>query len=562
MDAQAALDRFTALAPLSACRSSDEKAAVIVRAASASTPCRRATLLVFLSSGPWYADARPENGGFRLRDDVGPAQNRFFDALAPNRLEAGFFVPAASAGALADVAAGPLPGNLLVLPLEAAGSWFGALIFEDVEPPASDALGPLVAFAGVAAAILVEKAPAESGRSAYEFERLRRVRAESLERMARALRDTQTLEEVVLVFAVTASQELRATAAVYHIDGPHLTLRAQRSVDPAFTPLKERCPAGELPTLLAGEEIVQSGDLPAMLRSQLFGEGDGVVAALHIDANLWGMVAFSSARGSTEWRDSERRIYFRLLAAHLELAVSAALGFERIAQLARALSESNDFKDDLLAMLAHDFNGPLTVILGYCELLLESGSVETREEIQAVHAQAERLVRLSQEAVALAQTQAGGFSLRFAGVDLRQIVSQSVKAHSRSDDRIRLVAAEEAIPVSLDVARFNHVLDNLLMNALKYSRGEVAVRVSRNGESASIAIADRGIGIPEAELSAIFARFGRASNARRNGISGSGVGLYVTRKIVEVHGGSITVTSKEGEGSTFTVVLPLAEPEK
>jgi signal transduction histidine kinase len=102
------------------------------------------------------------------------------------------------------------------------------------------------------------------------------------------------------------------------------------------------------------------------------------------------------------------------------------------------------------------------------------------------------------------------------------------------------------------------VLDNLLMNALKYSQDEVLVRVTRSEGNATIAITDRGIGIPPAELGTVFSRFGRASNARRKGISGSGVGLYVSRKIVEVHGGSIAVQSAEGEGSTFTVTLPLA----
>jgi hypothetical protein len=70
---------------------------------------------------------------------------------------------------------------------------------------------------------------------------------------------------------------------------------------------------------------------------------------------------------------------------------------------------------------------------------------------------------------------------------------------------------------------------------------------------------DRGIGIPKDELAQVFTRFGRATNARRKGISGSGVGLYVSRKIVDVHGGSIAVASTEGRGSTFTISLPLAE---
>jgi signal transduction histidine kinase len=168
-------------------------------------------------------------------------------------------------------------------------------------------------------------------------------------------------------------------------------------------------------------------------------------------------------------------------------------------------------------------------------------------------------VRLAEDAVALAQTQAGGFSLERAALDLREVVAESVKAHNRGDERIKLTAPAEPVMVSLDPARFNHVLDNLLMNALKYSQDEILVRVTCGDANATIAISDRGIGIPASELGTVFSRFGRATNARRKGISGSGVGLYVSRKIVETHGGSIAVQSKEGEGSTFTVTLPLVQ---
>jgi signal transduction histidine kinase len=137
-------------------------------------------------------------------------------------------------------------------------------------------------------------------------------------------------------------------------------------------------------------------------------------------------------------------------------------------------------------------------------------------------------------------------------------VAESVKAHNRGEDRIKLSVPADPVIVSLDPARFNHVLDNLLMNALKYSQDDILVRVTRGDSNATIVISDRGIGIPASELGTIFSRFGRASNARRKGISGSGVGLYVSRKIVETHGGSIAVQSSEGQGSTFTVTLPLS----
>lgn len=392
----------------------------------------------------------------------------------------------------------------------------------------------------------------------YDLERLRRARAESLERVVRMLRDTQTLEEVMLVFAVTVSHEVRLTCATYELEGATAVRRAVRTVEPARGGVPEQFDIAHLPALFEHEDLVASSALPPAIRASIFGGGEGLLASLRIDGNLWGAIVFAGAADSYDWSDPERRVYFHMLASHLELALSGALGFERIQHLARALSESNEFKDDLLAMLAHDFKGPLTVISGYCELLLENAPAELHEELETIYSQTKRLVRLSEDAVALAQTQAGGFPLDRSPMDLRDLVAQSAKAHNRGNERIRVIAPEEPIEVRLDSARFNHVLDNLLMNALKYSQDEVLVRLTRGESNATIAISDRGIGIPGAELGTVFSRFGRASNARRKGISGSGVGLYVSRKIVEVHGGSIAVQSTEGAGSTFTVTLPLA----
>lgn len=391
----------------------------------------------------------------------------------------------------------------------------------------------------------------------YDLERLRRARAESLERVVRMLRDTQTLEEVLLVFAVTVSHEVKLTCAAYEFENGLAQRRALRAVESARQGLAESVAGASLMALLERDDVVQSAAVPPSVRAAIFGGNEGLLAALRIDGNLWGFVAFAASPGVYDWGDSERRVYFHMLASHLELALSSARGFERVQHLARALSESNEFKDDLLAMLAHDFKGPLTVISGYCELLLESAPERSREELETIYSQTKRLVRLADDAVALAQTQAGGFSLARARVDLRDAVAESVRAHNKGETRIRFESEDRPVVVSLDVARFNHVLDNLLMNALKYSRDQVLVRVGAAGGNATIAIVDRGIGIPEAELGKVFARFGRATNARRKGISGSGVGLYVSRKIVEVHGGSIAVQSVEGAGSTFTVTLPL-----
>lgn len=444
-------------------------------------------------------------------------------------------------------------GSALMVPLVIEGRVENAIALHFAKPHQFDEID-MVMLRSVASHVALALANVQI----YDLERLRRARAESLERVVRMLRDTQTMEEVLLVFAVTVSHEVKLTCAVYEIEGLSAVRRAVRAVESARDGLPERVDVAHLVPLLERQDIVQSDALSENLRRGIFGANEGLLATLRIDGNLWGAVVFTAAPGVYDWTEAERRVYFHMLASHLELALSGALGFERIQQLARALSESNEFKDDLLAMLGHDFKGPLTVILGYCELLLENAPAQVRDELETIYSQTKRLVRLAEDAVALAQTQAGGFSLDRAALDLREIVAESVKAHNRGEERIKLSVPPEPVIVSLDPARFNHVLDNLLMNALKYSQDDIQVRVSRGDSNATIAIADRGIGIPASELGTIFSRFGRASNARRKGISGSGVGLYVSRKIVETHGGSIAVQSSEGEGSTFTVTLPVS----
>jgi signal transduction histidine kinase len=208
-------------------------------------------------------------------------------------------------------------------------------------------------------------------------------------------------------------------------------------------------------------------------------------------------------------------------------------------------------------MLAHDFKGPLTVILGYCELLLETAT-QSRDEIETVYSQTKRLVRLSDDALVLAQTQAEGFSLARTTVDAGSFVADCVETSAPNNPRLHVHLPEKPVNVELDPHRFRHVIDNLVSNALKYSTEGVDISVTQQGQSVVISVHDRGIGIPREELGSLFTRFGRASNARNKGISGSGIGLYVARKIVEVHQGSIAVESQENEGSTFIVTLPVA----
>jgi signal transduction histidine kinase len=550
----------------------------------------------------------------------------------------------------------------------------------------------------------------------YERERARRRQAETLERVVRILRDTQYVDEVLLVFVVTVSHELPVDCVAYALEDGVLERRAVRAREASSFMPDNTLPREPLEAFLGLDEPSDAELLPEPARRALFGDAGGVLVPLRLEGRLWGAFAVRGSDESIDWPPVERSTFFRTLGSHLEIALTNAHAYERelrraqeretLAEAARtilshtslqplaevmcrfaaalvhaertcvlrwtddryekvaaygdgidetlaacgfdltlraqrggaavtderrvqrlidgpgfvviplsrtasdisgdtidaflvvgsnravrfarddlrllqelgallalalrnfelyeamqrangALQESNEFKDDLLAMLAHDFKGPLTVILGYCELLMENGTPVA--EVDTIFAQTNRLVRLSEDALVLAQTQSEGFSLARARIDLCAFVTQCVSTASRGNPRVTLELPPDPISVDLDANRFRHVLDNLVGNALKYSEGPVHIALRSVGEQAEIEVQDRGIGIPQEELPALFTRFGRASNARRRGIAGSGVGLYISKKIVDAHRGGVSVRSIEHEGSTFTVTLPLAK---
>jgi signal transduction histidine kinase len=252
----------------------------------------------------------------------------------------------------------------------------------------------------------------------------------------------------------------------------------------------------------------------------------------------------------------------RLIETFVNLAALALRNVDLYEQSVRAnnaLAESNAFKDDLMAMFAHDFKGPLTVISGFSELMLDTDDATVKRSAETIVEQTRRLAKLSDDALALAATQSAGFSLQRTPGDITEFVRSIAVPLDRDGERITIVAPEEPVIVSYDRSRLRHVVDNVVGNALKYSLGPITIVVERAGAEVRVRVEDRGIGIPSAERAFIFARFGRGTNARSRGISGSGVGLYIAKKIVDVHGGRLDVESVENEGSAFTLVLP-ADP--
>jgi len=159
----------------------------------------------------------------------------------------------------------------------------------------------------------------------------------------------------------------------------------------------------------------------------------------------------------------------------------------------------------------------------------------------------------------------GQLRIERASLDVGALARRVVEEVLPSATMHTITYAGPAAPVLIegDELRLDQVLQNLVQNAIKYSPagGAVQVRVERHDTTVSVAVSDEGLGIPQAELPHLFQRFYRASNVDEGQISGLGVGLYIVKELVTLHGGTVDVVSTEGRGSTFIIRLPLSEDQ-
>jgi signal transduction histidine kinase len=238
---------------------------------------------------------------------------------------------------------------------------------------------------------------------------------------------------------------------------------------------------------------------------------------------------------------------------------------ESLAELNRRLLEVDRIKDDFIATVSHELRTPLTSIRGYLELVgADAGlSEQGRGFLDVVDRNSERLQCLVADLLFVAQVDADEYVLKLGLFCPQELVDQAVAAARPFAEvqQITLCAdVDDVREVAGDRARLAQLLDNLISNALKFTPpgGRVDVRLrSTDAGSTVLEVADTGIGIPESEQDKTFERFYRATAATKNAIAGTGLGLAIVKLTAEAHGGTVSVESNEGEGSTFRVVLPL-----
>jgi signal transduction histidine kinase len=251
----------------------------------------------------------------------------------------------------------------------------------------------------------------------------------------------------------------------------------------------------------------------------------------------------------------------------LAMAAQATVAVENMrlhSELKRAnarLQEYDRLKSEFVGIVAHDFRRPLMAIRGFAELVLEEPDlpIETRQEfMRTVVRETDHLATLANDTLLITQIETGQFSYNWSEIDLGPFILDAVPL-GLSEHSVLMDIPAGFPKILADAVRLRQVITNLTMNAAKYSPagGSITVRCRERGaDHIVLEVIDHGLGIPPEQVDKLFQKFERVRTNEHLAVSGTGLGLYICRLIVEGHGGQIWVESELGKGSTFGLSLP------
>ncbi|HSX14756.1 MAG TPA: ATP-binding protein, partial [Candidatus Saccharimonadales bacterium] len=278
----------------------------------------------------------------------------------------------------------------------------------------------------------------------------------------------------------------------------------------------------------------------------------------------------------------------KILSSQLAVAISNAIAYEQVSSFNETLKdritsatarlrvanhhlkELDQAKDEFISMASHQLRTPLTTIKGYISMMLEGDAepLQTRQRKFAEMAfeSTQRMVYVIADLLNVSRLNAGRFILNPEPTDLAQLVRDETRLlanHAESKGVKLVVLAPKNLPkLDVDAGKIRQVIINFVDNAIYYTeRGSVTVTLARAGSAVRLSVMDTGIGVPDNAKDHLFGKFYRAENARNLRPDGTGLGLYLAKKIIQAEGGRILFESTEGQGSLFGFEIPLGKTE-
>ena len=368
-------------------------------------------------------------------------------------------------------------------------------------------------------------------------------------------------------------------SAVFRYDGNLVHLVATRGWSAqALEDARRLYPAPPNPAMLSGR-VILSGQLQTILDTHTdpaydqttahVGQWRRMIGApmLKDGAALGVIVLAWPDPGQTPQRQCD---LLKTFADQAVIAVENVRLIHEIQDKSRQLESANQHKSEFLANMSHELRTPLNAVIGFSEVLLERMFGELNDKqadyLKDIHDSGRHLLSLINDILDLSKIEAGRMELDLEDFDVAEALANAMTLVRERAQSHGIALTREVDPalgsMRGDQRKFKQILLNLLSNAVKFTPdgGRVAVRAALTGDRLEVSVTDTGIGIAEADHEAVFEEFRQVGRHYTNKNEGTGLGLALTRRFVELHGGTIQVASTLGQGSAFTFNLPLSPP--
>jgi signal transduction histidine kinase len=399
------------------------------------------------------------------------------------------------------------------------------------------------------------------------------TRVEELSVMQRIDRELNASLEISRAMRITLEWAMRQSKAEAGLIGMLATDRLRLMAEQGYGDLKERFVDGLLPLDMPAVKLAVQSSLPQQVSlepdsgdSILSGAHTQIVIPIRREGNVIGLLLLESVS------DSQQDVAFlNRLSDHAAIAISNAQLYEEVQQ-------ANDAKSEFVSFVAHELKNPMTSIKGYTELLA-AGAVGPINEMQnnflhTIRSNVERMSTLVSDLNDNSKIEAGRLRLDYKAVDLSEVVDEVIRSTDRqTEDKKQeiLVQVPESLPqVWADQTRIGQVLTNLMSNAHKYTPegGQIVIGAAASTNQwdpagaanvVHIWVEDNGIGISAEDQQKIFSKFFRSDDQKAREAPGTGLGLNITRSLVEMQGGKIWFESEFRKGTTFHFTIPVVE---